>query len=59
MSGGASAQVLDDDLEFENHVATIELDKDSPVLDGVGLSREITYLSHQPTVMGDAYRTSD
>jgi hypothetical protein len=42
----ASAQVLDDDLEFENHVATIELDEDSPVLEGVGLSREITYECH-------------
>jgi hypothetical protein len=39
----ASAQVLDDDIEFdENHVATIELDKDSPVAEGVGVSREIT-----------------
>src|SRR5262245_65854144 len=43
ISTTARAQVLDDDLEFENHVATIELDKDSPVLEGVGLSREITY----------------
>lgn len=42
----ASAQVLDDDLEFENHVAVIELDEDSPVLAGIGLSREITYEAH-------------
>jgi hypothetical protein len=42
----ATAQVLDDDLEFENHVATIELDKNSPVLEGIGLSREVTYECH-------------
>lgn len=42
----ASAQVLDDDLEFKNHVATIELDEDSPVIEGIGLSREIGYEAH-------------
>ncbi|MFO0984484.1 MAG: tetratricopeptide repeat protein [Planctomycetota bacterium] len=42
----ASAQILDDDLEFEHHVATIELGKDAPVLEGIGLSREITYECH-------------
>src|SRR5262245_48979842 len=42
----ARTQVLDEDLKFENHVAAIELGKDSPVLEGVGLSREITYEAH-------------
>src|SRR5262245_65065149 len=39
----AIAQVQDDDLEFEDHVATIELDESSPVLEGVGSSRQIGY----------------
>ncbi|MFO0981874.1 MAG: CHAT domain-containing tetratricopeptide repeat protein [Planctomycetota bacterium] len=38
--------MLDDDLEFENHVCVIELDADSPILDSVGLSREIGYEAH-------------
>src|SRR5262245_58098510 len=42
----ARAQVVDDDLEFQDHVCVIELDEDSPALDGVGLSREITYACH-------------
>ncbi|MEW6744051.1 MAG: CHAT domain-containing tetratricopeptide repeat protein [Planctomycetota bacterium] len=40
---GLSAQVLDEDLLFENGVCVIELSADSPVLKGVGLSREIDY----------------
>src|SRR5262245_17958728 len=46
ISTSATAQVLDDDLEFENHVATIEIAKASPVLENVGLSRELTYEAH-------------
>ncbi|MFO0984656.1 MAG: tetratricopeptide repeat protein [Planctomycetota bacterium] len=46
ISTTAAAQVLDDDLEFENHVATIVLDENSPVIEGVGPSREITYECH-------------
>ncbi|MEW6741509.1 MAG: CHAT domain-containing tetratricopeptide repeat protein [Planctomycetota bacterium] len=37
------AQVLDEDLIFEDHVCVIELGDDSDVLEGVGLSREIAY----------------
>src|SRR5262245_27060080 len=43
LSSLARAQILDPDLELEDHACVIELDRDSPILEGVGLSREIGY----------------